>query len=145
YVPNGGREVATDAVAAFLDLMFEERSHRPLAAAQKDSERIQAEWFQHLMPDISADAVMAQLQDRRFVILQGPPGTGKTYMALGLLNDQYAGNGRTIQFHPNTTYEHFVGGLAPVQTSESLGLRFAPQMGYLMDAAQSARKQPAKP
>lgn len=38
------------------------------------------------------------------------------------------GFGQTIQFHPNTTYESFVGGLAPLQESSSgngaLGFRF---------------------
>ena len=34
-------------------------------------------------------------------------------MAMDLLANDYCGNGKTIQFHANTTYEAFVGGLAP--------------------------------
>ncbi|HXP40203.1 MAG TPA: hypothetical protein VN833_08010 [Candidatus Acidoferrales bacterium] len=30
-------------------------------------------------------------------------------------------DGKTIQFHANTTYEPFVGGLAPLQTEGTLG------------------------
>jgi 5-methylcytosine-specific restriction protein B len=59
-------------------------------------------------------------------------------MALVILQDVYRGRGFSIQFHPNTTYENFVGGLAPLQTSESLGLRFAPLAGSLMEAAGQA-------
>lgn len=145
YIPDGNRAAAADAVTAFLDLMFDERGQRPLTAAQVDWERLRSEWFQYLMPDTTAVEVAARLEERRFVILQGPPGTGKTRMALELLKGHYAGNGTTVQFHPNTTYEHFVGGLAPVQTSETLGLRFAPQMGCLMEAARVARQAPSKP
>ncbi len=57
--------------------------------------------------------------------------TGKTRMALQLLQRAYQGNGFSIQFHPNTTYENFVGGLAPVQTADAMGFRFAPQQGFL--------------
>jgi 5-methylcytosine-specific restriction protein B len=129
----------TDAVTAFLDLMFEERGHRPLAALLPDCERIRSEWFGHLMPDTTPEQVHDLLRERRFVILQGPPGTGKTLMALELLKNSYRGRGFSIQFHPNTTYENFVGGMAPEPTSESLGLRFAPLAGSLMQAARQAR------
>jgi 5-methylcytosine-specific restriction protein B len=145
YAPVEDRMAASHALAAFLDVMFEERGHRPLSKAQAHSDDIRADWFQHLMPDTSAVEIAARLRERRFVILQGPPGTGKTYTALQLLRGHYQSNGRTVQFHPSTTYEHFVGGLAPVQTQEALGLSFAPQMGYLMEAAHAASKEPAKP
>jgi 5-methylcytosine-specific restriction enzyme B len=45
----------------------------------------------------------------------------------------------------NTTYENFVGGLAPLLSPGELGLRFAPQKGALMRAAEEALKQPAQP
>jgi 5-methylcytosine-specific restriction enzyme B len=67
-------------------------------------------------------------------------------MARQLLAEAYEGVGQTIQFHPNTTYENFVGGLAPVQESSNvntaLGFRFAPQQGFLMEAAAEATKNP---
>jgi 5-methylcytosine-specific restriction protein B len=145
YISDGNRAAAADAVAAFFDLMFEERGHLPLSSFREDYERIRSEWFQHLMPDTSAIEVAKRLDERRFVVLQGPPGTGKTRMGLELLNGPYAQNGKIIQFHPNTSYEHFVGGLAPIQSTESLGLRFEPRKGYLMDAAEAALKPPRKP
>jgi 5-methylcytosine-specific restriction protein B len=145
FVPTGAEEAMGDALTAFLDLMFEERGHRPLTALLPDWERIRSEWFQHLMPEITMEEVRDRLRERRYVILQGPPGTGKTRMALELLKNVYSGRGFSIQFHPNTTYENFVGGLAPLQTSESLGLRFAPLEGFLMQAARAASVDPGEP
>jgi 5-methylcytosine-specific restriction protein B len=66
-------------------------------------------------------------------------------MALELLGGVYRGRGFTIQFHPNTTYENFVGGLAPRQTGTELGLGFAPLPGALMEAARQAAEQPGEP
>jgi 5-methylcytosine-specific restriction protein B len=145
FAPTDDKTATRDAITAFLDLMFEERGYRPLSALLADAERIRSEWFQHLMPDVTSEGVRDLLRQRRFAILQGPPGTGKTRMALELLKHTYRGQGFTIQFHPNTTYENVIGGLAPLQTSESLGLRFAPLPGALMQAAQSARANPDQP
>ena len=72
------------------------------------------------------------------MILQGSPGTGKTMMATDLIRLEYGGFGHTIQFHPNTSYENFIGGLAPAHSSEALGLRFEPTPGSLMHAAKLA-------
>ena len=56
--------------------------------------------------------------------------------------------GQTIQFHPNTTYENFVGGLAPLQESgnenDGLGFRFAPKTGFLIEAAAEAIQNPSR-
>jgi 5-methylcytosine-specific restriction protein B len=69
-------------------------------------------------------------------------------MARQILAESYAGNGQTIQFHPNTTYENFVGGLAPLQESAAgdgnIGFRFAPKPGFLIDAAARASEDPTR-
>ena len=72
------------------------------------------------------------------MIIQGLPGTGKTMMATDLLKKEYGGRGHSIQFHPNTTYENFIGGLAPASTEADLGFRFTPVPGFLMAAAAEA-------
>jgi 5-methylcytosine-specific restriction protein B len=61
-------------------------------------------------------------------------------MAQSLVQKHYKGRGRTIQFHANTTYEEFVGGLAPRDDGGTLGFRFAPKKGHLMAAAEEAAK-----
>ncbi len=145
FVPNDNTEATKDALKAFLDLMFEERGQYPLKPSLEDANEIRAQYFAYLMPDISEEEVVRLLQNRYFVILEGPPGTGKTELALRILKYKYQQNGMTIQFHPNITYENFVGGLAPVHTTDSLGFQFAPQKGYLMQASENALANPNIP
>jgi 5-methylcytosine-specific restriction protein B len=92
---------------------------------------------------VSETDVRDLLRTRRFVVLQGPPGTGKTRMATIVLRELYAGRGRSIQFHPNTTYENFIGGLAPASSAGDLGLRFSPIPGALMEIAAQALDDPS--
>ncbi len=146
YRPNENRKATEQALAAFLDLLLEERGFMPpLSAAQAESDRIRASWFKNLLPPLDESRVLALLDSRRFVIVQGPPGTGKTHLATRILRDSYRGCGRTIQFHPNTTYETFIGGLAPAESKDALGFRFDPRPGFLIQAACEAKKlAPAK-
>ena len=144
FVPSKDQELTSTVLNAFLDLLFEERDHSPMAGSRKDAESIQKSWFEYLMPSVEPSQVKDLLINRRYVILQGPPGTGKTKMAVDLVKEQYCGFGRSIQFHPNTTYESFIGGLAPVQSSSELGLRFSPSPGFLMEAARKAAEDPSQ-
>jgi len=138
YAPTEDSLATTDATKAFLDLMFEERKQFPLKSEEADAERIRLNYFAYLMPGVQESDVASLLRHRRYVIIEGPPGTGKTRLALRLIREQYRGRGISIQFHPNITYENFVGGLAPVQSADGLGFRFAPQKGALMHAAEEA-------
>jgi 5-methylcytosine-specific restriction enzyme B len=123
YRPNQDRELTGKALKALLDLMFKERGYPTLKGA--DSNEVEREWFAHLMPETKPEDVIKLLNSRRYVVLQGPPGTGKTTMAATILKERYKGHGVTIQFHPSTTYENFVGGLAPATDANTLGFRFA--------------------
>ncbi|NLI70289.1 MAG: AAA domain-containing protein [Firmicutes bacterium] len=145
YAPGQDREGTEECLKAFLDLMFSERGYQPLKGAEADARRIQAEYYSHMLPDCSMEEVASLLEQRKYVVLQGPPGTGKTRMSLELLKNKYQNNGFTIQFHPNTTYENFVGGLAPIHTEGGLGLEFAPKAGFLMEAALKAAEAKDKP
>jgi 5-methylcytosine-specific restriction protein B len=138
--PLDNAEAAEDALKAFMDLNFEERGEQPLTAFKDDCEKIRLEYYSHLLPDVNSEEVSELLTQRRFLVLQGPPGTGKTRMALQILEGHYQGNGITVQFHPGMTYENFVGGLAPVSSEEGFGFKFAPQKGFLMQAAEAAQK-----
>jgi 5-methylcytosine-specific restriction enzyme B len=144
YCPTSERDGTAAALAAFLDLLFDERGHQPIAACQASYESIRGKWFEHLMPGVERPQVAGLLAARRFVIIQGPPGTGKTRMATHLLREEYGGHGRSIQFHPNTTYENFIGGLAPASAGGDLGFRFAPVPGFLMEAAARALADPSR-
>jgi 5-methylcytosine-specific restriction enzyme B len=145
FKPTPDPEVTRAAVAAFLDLLFEERGYEVNARHKKDAESIKAQWFGCLMPDISPGDVIEHLKQRRYVIIQGPPGTGKTRMAIELLRGAYGGFGRTVQLHPNTAYETFIGGLAPALAGTELGLQFRPKPGILMEAAAEAVKDRSCP
>jgi 5-methylcytosine-specific restriction protein B len=138
YCPTADRSGTEAAVTAFLDLLFEERGQQPNANSQASYQAIQASWFEQLMPSVNQGQITNLLSTRRYVIIQGPPGTGKTMMAQRLLIEEYRGRGRSVQFHSNTTYENFIGGLAPMNTGSELGLRFAPTPGVLMEAAAQA-------
>ncbi len=139
YQPGSDKNETLKALTAFFDLMFAERGVRPLTRFEADAEEIRNGWFRYLMPVVSNNDVAELLSERRYVILQGPPGTGKTHMARELIATEYQERGKTIQFHANTTYENFVGGLAPKTTAESLGFQFAAQKGFLAQAAEEAR------
>lgn len=144
YCPRTNRAGTEAALAAFLDLLFEERGYQPTASHQASYESIRGDWFEHLMPGVERSQVGDLLAFRRYVIVQGPPGTGKTMLATALLQEHYEGRGRTIQFHPNTTYENFIGGLAPVSTAGDLGLQFRPAPGFLMELAAQAVSDPSR-
>ena len=138
YCPKVNRAGTEPALTALLDLLFEERNCQPLANFDASYRSIQAGWFEHLMPSVERNQVRDLLTRRRYVIVEGPPGTGKTRLATDLLREDYKGRGDSIQFHPNTTYENFIGGLAPALSTGDLGFRFAPVPGALMEVAARA-------
>jgi 5-methylcytosine-specific restriction enzyme B len=144
FRPTEDRAATEMAVNSLLDLLIEERGHLPLANYQPSCESIRVAWFEHLMPSIERFQVKQLLASRRYVILQGPPGTGKTMMATDLMREEYGGFGHSIQFHPNASYESFIGGLAPAHTNDALGLRFHPVPGFLMEAAALALSDPSR-
>jgi 5-methylcytosine-specific restriction protein B len=133
-------DIIENAIKVFLDFHFQERGHSTLSAFEDDVNRIQSSYFNYLMPTTEKEDLKQLLQDRKFVILQGPPGTGKTRLANKLLKEDYDNRGNTIQFHPNTTYETFIGGLFPNTTESDLGLQFRIKRGHLLDAVVKAQE-----
>jgi 5-methylcytosine-specific restriction protein B len=145
FAPTDDRAATEDGLNALLDLTFEERGIEPLMTAKENADKLRGQYFAHFFHDVSQAEIAALLERRRYVILQGPPGTGKTRMAQELLANTYENWGSSIQFHPNTTYETFVGGLAPVSSERGMGFSFAPKPGTLMQAVEAASRQPHRP
>lgn len=145
FKPSDDQAATREAVTAFLDLMFEERGFQPNTPHRPNRDQVRAEWFAYLMPQVTRAQVKSLLDQKRFAVIQGPPGTGKTTMAQELLEHEFEGVGSIIQLHPNTTYETFIGGLAPVSSDKNMGFQFAPKPGFLMEAAKAAKNTGTRP
>lgn len=150
FIPPAPRSAKGDehvawALTAMIDLFFEERDIRIKKEGVQESEAVRREWLAQVLPGLEDDQVLDLLKRRRFAVIEGPPGTGKSELAGRLLKNPYGGRGRIIQFHPGTTYESFVGGLAPQRIDGALGFTFQPTAGHLMEAARAAGEHPDRP
>lgn len=141
----GESEIIEIALKAFLDFNFEERGYLPLKKFTNEFEENRVSYFQFLLPTIKDSDIANLLEKRKYVVLQGPPGTGKTRAANSILSDTYNNRGFPIQFHPNTTYENFIGGLFPESTNANLGLSFKVRGGDLLKAVSLASKNQKQP
>jgi 5-methylcytosine-specific restriction protein B len=77
-------------------------------------------------PPERLEAILQRWQDKKNLILQGPPGTGKTWLARRLAkaligHDAQEPQLRSVQFHPNLSYEDFVRGWRPTGTNQGSG------------------------
>jgi 5-methylcytosine-specific restriction enzyme B len=83
--------------------------------------------------------ILDRWKSKKNLILQGPPGTGKTWLvkrlAYALAGTRHRGaTMRSIQFHPNMSYEDFVRGWRP-GSGGSLELIDGPFLELVRDAA----------
>ena len=89
--------------------------------------------------------IINRFKEKKNLILQGPPGTGKTWLAKRLatvLVGREDFNGvqiKSVQFHPNLSYEDFVRGWRP-GSDQKLTL----QEGVFMGCVKEAKKYPDK-
>ena len=106
-----------------------------------------AKFRKYIFPTQDEQSVFERIKTRRYVILEGPPGTGKTRLCAKLKDIKEQGSTENyyskcwkIQFHPNMTYEQFVGGLYPKMVDDVA--TFAPKEGILLQAIAEARDNP---
>ena len=134
-----------EAVCMFLDLFFTEYGIGIKKANQADAKELRRKYQAMMMPDVTVEDLKSLLDERRYVIVEGPPGTGKSTAAQDLYKEYE--EHLTVQFHPNMTYEQFIGGLMP-QLHESEkgednggpgGFKFAAVRGYLLEAVVKAK------
>ena len=96
------------------------------------------------LPEDRIKRLLERLRTKKNLILQGPPGTGKTWLAkrlaFALMGQRDKRRVRTVQFHPNLSYEDFVKGWRP--SGEG---RLKLVDGAFMDAVESASKDPESP
>lgn len=66
---------------------------------------------------LELESIFRRLKEKKNLILQGPTGTGKTWLAkrLGyaLIGTKSKLHLKSVQFHPNTSYEDFIRGWRP--------------------------------
>ena len=64
------------------------------------------------------EMIFERLKRKKNLILQGPPGTGKTWLArrlaYALMGQRSDRKVRSVQFHPNLSYEDFIRGYRPM-------------------------------
>lgn len=103
----------------------------------------------YIFPVQDEVSVFNRIKARRYVILEGPPGTGKTRLCVKLRDiieegktDKYYEKYWKVQFHPNMTYEQFIGGLYPTIVN---GIAtFETKEGVLLQAISEANNHPEK-
>ena len=96
------------------------------------------------LPRSELERILRCLRDKKNLILQGPPGTGKTWLArrLGMALVGHVVQEpqlRSVQFHPNLSYEDFVRGWRP---SANGGLSL--HEGVFMQMVKAALEHPGQ-
>lgn len=94
------------------------------------------------LPRAELDRIVGRLREKKNLILQGAPGTGKSWLArrlaFAVMGQRDEKNLRSVQFHPNLSYEEFVRGLRP-KADGTLAL----VDGVFLQAIEAAKGDPA--
>lgn len=136
------------AVCMLFDFYMAVRGEKTNANGTKGefgSDSLRHKYESFLFQPLTEEKIKEDLEEKHYLIIEGPPGTGKTLAAQKLKKEYGAEASMTVQFHPNMTYEQFVGGIFPEKEDKSsMGFRFKPTPGILMKAIKRARDLAAK-
>lgn len=94
------------------------------------------EWYNAIFSNIEIKTIQEKTKKNKYLILSGPPGVKKTDY-INQIAEKYQ-NSKQIQFHPNTTYHSFVGGIQPVLKESKTNFEF--YKGPLIQAIEEAKK-----
>jgi 5-methylcytosine-specific restriction protein B len=115
----------------FSNFYFRERGWK-----KEEPTDLAISWYQSLFGKVDKDVITDKLGRNKYLILAGPPGIKKTDL-LNQMKENYYNNYLIRQFHPNTTYQNFVGGIQPALKG-SVGFEF--YKGPLIEAIERASK-----
>ena len=94
------------------------------------------------LPRTEIELLLERLRLKKNLILQGAPGTGKTWiarrLAFALIGERDDSRVRSVQFHPNLSYEDFVRGWRPMGDG-----KLALVDGVFMDSIRAAARSPS--
>lgn len=96
-------------------------------------------WYSNLYSDLTIEEISDKISRNKYIILAGPPGSKKTDYINQIANQKYQGNHIKIQFHPNSTYQSFVGGIQPTLNNSSATFYFF--KGPLIEAIEAAKEK----
>lgn len=147
-----GLSKAAQIVVAWIALYAKLRNWKPSASSEeKSGENILDKFIEPLKKpsktfDESLKEVAELLRRENFIVLQGAPGSGKTYMANRLIENLEIkpDNVRLIQFHAETSYVDFIGGIRPELNKDSKDVKFTYEEGILTKIILDARKSNEK-
>jgi len=124
---NSNYEDFKESWSKFSNNILDLLKNSPELAPDKDDTEIIKDASKLLSIMFSEDLSVWNLQEfletQKSLVLWGPPGTGKTYIAKELARKVLELNEvepldkceqfKLVQFHPNYTYEDFIGGIFP--------------------------------
>ena len=94
------------------------------------------------LPKNEIELLLKRWRLKKNLILQGAPGTGKTWLAtrlaFALVGQRDESKVRTVQFHPNLSYEDFVRGWRPKADG-----KLALVDGVFMESVRAASQSPS--
>ena len=132
-----------EAVLMLLDFYMAvrgEKTNTPSETGEFGSKTLRCNYESHLFEPLTEETIKKDLEERHYLIIEGPPGTGKTLAAQKLKKEYGDDASMTVQFHPNMTYEQFIGGIFPEEDKGSTtGFKFKPKPGILMKAIKQAK------